>query len=59
MNSDKPSLLINFFVKSYFSYCPLTWMLFNRKRMKKVNKIQERFLRLITRNYNLKLCGAY
>ena len=42
MNSDKCSLLINSFIKSHFSYCRLFWMFCNRKRMKNVNKIQER-----------------
>ena len=26
MNSDKCTLLINSFIKSHFSYCPLIWM---------------------------------
>ena len=53
MNSDKSTLLINFFIKSHFCYCPLVWMFCNRKSMKKVNKIQERYLRLMTNNYEL------
>ena len=54
MNSDKCALLINSsFIKSHFCYCPLIWMLCNRKSMKKVNKIQERYLRLATHNYKL------
>ena len=51
LNSDKCNLLIYSFIKSYFSYCPFTLMFCNRKSMKKVNKIQERYLRLITNNY--------
>ena len=53
MNADKCSLLINSFIKSHFSYCPLIWMFCNRKSMKKVNKIPERYLRLMTNNYEL------
>ena len=53
MNSDKCILLIHFFIKSHFSYCPLIWMFRNRKSMKKVNKIQEHYLRLMTNNYEL------
>ena len=53
MNSDKCSLLINSFIKSHFNYCPLIWMFSNRKSIKKVNKIQERYLRLMTNNYGL------
>ena len=36
-----------------FSYCPLIWMFCNRKSMKKVSKIQERYLHLVTHNYEL------
>ena len=53
VNLDKWTLLINSFVKSHFSYCPLIWMFSNRKSMKKVNKIQERYLHLVTHNYEL------
>ena len=53
MNSYKCTLLINSFIKSHFSYCPLIWMFCNRKSMKKVNKIQERYLRLMKNNYEL------
>ena len=53
MNSGKCILLINSFIKSHFSYCPLVWMFFNRKSMNKVNNIQERYLRLVTNSYEL------
>ena len=35
------------------SYCPLIWIICNRKSMKKVNRIQEHYLRLVTNNYEL------
>ena len=47
------SLLINSFIKCHFSYCLLIWTFFNRKSMKKVNKIQESYLCLMTNNYKL------
>ena len=53
MNSAKCSLLINSFIKSQFSYCPLICMFCKKKIMKKVNKIQERYLRLKANNYDL------
>ena len=53
MGSDKCTLLINSFIKSHFSYCPLIWTFRNRKSMKKVHKIQERYLRLMKNNYEL------
>ena len=52
MNSDKCTLPSSF-IKSHFSYCPFIWMFCNRKRIKKVNKIQERYLRLMTNNCKL------
>ena len=52
-NSDKCTLLINSFSKSHFSYYPLIWTFCNRKSMKKVNKIEERYLLLMTNNYKL------
>ena len=53
MNSDKCTLLINSFIKSHFSYCPLIWMFLNRESMEKVKKIQEPYLGLMTNNYKL------
>ena len=53
MNSDKCALLINSFIKSPFSYCSIIWIFCNWKSMKKVNKIQERYLHLMTNNYEL------
>ena len=53
VNSDKYTLLMNSFIKSHLSYCPLIWMFCNRKSMKKVNKIRERNLRLMINNYEL------
>ena len=53
MNSNKCTLLINSFIKSHFSYCPLIWVFCNHKSMKKVNKIQEHYLRLMANNVKL------
>ena len=44
MNSDKCSLLINSFIKSHFGYCPLVWMLCNRKSIFKKNQQNTRTL---------------
>ena len=38
MNSGEYSLLINSFIKSHFSYCPLMWMFCNQQSTKKVKK---------------------
>ena len=51
--THKCSLLINSFIKSQSSYCPLIWMFCNWKSMKKVNRIQERYSRSMTNNCEL------
>ena len=53
MNSGKCTLLINSFIKSYFTCCPLIWMFCNRKNMHKVSKMAEHYWRLMTNNYEL------
>ena len=50
MNPDKLRLLMNSFIKSQFSYCPLIWMFHDRGLNAKVNKIQERTLRIVYKN---------
>ena len=47
VNPDKLRLLMNSFIKSQFSYCPLIWMFHDRGLNAKVNKIQERALRIV------------
>ena len=47
MDPDKLRLLMNSFIKSQFSYCPLIWMFHDRGLNSKVNKIQERALRIV------------
>ena len=50
MNPDKLRLLRNIFIKSQFSYCLLIWMFHDRGLNAKVNKIQERALRIVYKN---------
>ena len=50
MNPDKLRLLMNSFIKSQFSYCPLIWMFHDRALNAKVNKIQGRALRIVYKN---------
>ena len=42
--------MMNTFVMSHFSYCPLIWMFHDRKIDSKINKIQERALRIAYRD---------
>ena len=40
-------ILINSFIDSQFNYCKLVWMFLSRKLNSKINKLQERSLRII------------
>jgi len=50
MDSKKIKTMMNTFVFSYFSYCPLIWMFHDRKIDNKINKMQEWALRIAYRN---------
>ena len=47
VETSKRRVLVNSFITSQFSYCPLIWMFHSRRMEHKVNKIHERALRLI------------
>ena len=51
LNREKLILVINSFVFSNFCYCPLIWMNCSRQSNSKINKIQERALRMINNDY--------
>ena len=51
IDSDKCKLLVNAFVKSQFSYCPLTWMFCTRESNYRLNRVHERALRIISKDY--------
>ena len=46
MNVEKLRTMMNTFVMFQFSYCPFVWMFHDRSVNKKINKIQERALRI-------------
>mgnify|MGYP001792265277 CR=1 FL=1 len=52
MTNEQLNLLVNAFIKSHFNYCPLIWMLCSHHSMNKINKIQERTLRLLYNSYD-------
>ena len=43
-------LIVNAFIMSQFSYCPLIWMFHSRAMEHRINRIHERTLRLIYPN---------
>jgi len=47
LSHQKKRLLMNAFIKSQFSYCPLTWMFHGRILENKINRIHERCLRIV------------
>ena len=52
VETSKRRVLINSFITSQFSYCPLNWMFHSQKMEHSINKIHERALRLIYPSYS-------
>ena len=49
---EQNKLIISSFIKSQFSYCPLTWIFCSGTSMNKLTNIHEKCLGLITNEYN-------
>ena len=47
VETSKRRVLVNSFITSQFSYCPLIWMFHSRRMEHRINKVHERALRLI------------
>ena len=50
MDTKKRRALVNAFITSQFSYCPLVWMFHSRTLSNQTNKIHEKVLRLVYKN---------
>ena len=50
LSFSKLRLLMKSFVESQFSYCPLVWMFYSRTLNNRINKLQERSLRILYRD---------
>ena len=48
---QKRHILLKTFIESQFSYCPLIWMFCSASMNKKINRIHERALRIVYRDY--------
>ena len=48
---EKKKLLMNSFIHSQFSYCPLLWMFCSRELNRKINHVHERGLRMVYQDY--------
>ena len=47
MTTEKRRIIMNSFINSQFGYCPLIWMFHSRNLNNRINKIQERALRIV------------
>ena len=47
MSCRQKQQIMNAFITSQFSYCPLIWMFHNRKMLKQINRIHQRALRIV------------
>ena len=52
MDFDKRRSLMNSFLISQFSYCPLVWMFHSRILNNRINKLHERCLRVVYRDFH-------
>ena len=52
MNVHKLRILVKAFIQSQFGYCPLIWMFHSRTSNNKINKLHERALRQVYKDYN-------
>ena len=50
---QKRHILLKTFIESQFSYCPLVWMFCSSTMNNKINRIHERALRIVYRDYEL------
>ena len=51
MDTEKLQLLMRAFVLSYFSYCPLVWMFYDRTINHRINHVHERALRIAYKDH--------
>ena len=51
MNTDQKRIIMKAFIQSQFGYCPLVWMFCSRTINARINRIDERSLRIVYNNY--------
>ena len=52
MSFQQRRLLLKLFVEPQFRYCPLVWTFHGREISRKINRIDDRSVRIIYREYN-------
>ena len=53
MNINQRKRIMRAFTSSQFGYCPLVWFFCSRKINNRINRIQERALRIVYKDYVL------
>ena len=53
MSHDKLRIILKAFIESQFGYCPLVWMFYSRSLNNRINRLNERALRLVYKDPNL------
>ena len=53
MTFDQKRLILNSFIASHFSYCPIVWMFQSTKLNERINQIHERALRIVSKDFKL------
>ena len=53
MGQEKLRLVMKAFMESQFSYCPLVWMFHSRTLNNRINRLHERGLRMVYKDYKL------
>ena len=52
MRFEQRKCIVNFFITSHFSHCPLVWMFHSRRLNNHIDHIHERALRIVYQDYN-------
>ena len=52
LDFNQKKLLMNAFITTQFSYAPVVWMFYSSKQNYDINRIHERALRVVNKDYN-------
>ena len=52
MTLDQRRLILNSYITSHFSYCPIVWMFHSKNLNERINHIHERALRIVYKDFN-------
>ena len=47
LNNSQKKVIFNSIIKAHFNYCPLEWMFCSRTSKNKINKLQEKSVRIV------------